>query len=339
MNAQLFSTDSEVHATLGAYARKVIRHEFEHIAKQEEAVLEDADIEPLHKMRVGMRRLRAAFNTFSPAIALPKKAAIQVIAEVSKQLGSTRDWDVMKHALKEDYRPLLSGTEQDRLDRTLNRLKKCRKRSFKQLEKALTGSRYKTLKRSLQDWLDDPTFETIAELPIDLVLPDLLLPMTSQLLLHPGWWVVPPEFSSAQVSKTSISKTPISKSSNIEQGLESKVLHSLRKLVKEIRYQSEFFETFYPPAYTDYIEDLKSIQELLGQLQDCTVLREFLTDELKTSLEDVLPTVAHRFQQTKHQAWENWQPLRQRFIDAAFRQELRSQILHPCYPSSESQQD
>jgi CHAD domain-containing protein len=114
------------------------------------------------------------------------------------------------------------------------------------------------------------------------------------------------------------------------------VLHSLRKLVKEIRYQSEFFESFYPPVYADYIEDLKSIQELLGQLQDCTVLSEFLTEELTTPLDEVLPTMAKRFQQIKHQAWENWQPLRQRFTDAAFRQALRTQLLHPRGPSPDN---
>jgi CHAD domain-containing protein len=326
MNVQILSAHSDVHSTIGSYACKMIQHELAQVAKQEEAVLEDSDVEPLHKMRVGMRRLRAAFNIFSPAIALPAQATIQVIAKVSKQLGSTRDWDVMKDALKNDYRPLLSGTEQERLNETLQHLKQLRKRSFRHLEKTLTGRRYKVLKRSLQEWLDHPIFETIAELPIDFVLPDLLMPMTGQLLLHPGWWVVPPEFSSVRIPKTR----------NIEQGPENEVLHSLRKQVKEIRYQSEFFKSFYPLVYTDYIEDLKSIQELLGQLQDCSVLSEFLTAELMTPVDKVLPTVAQRFQQTKDQAWQNWQPLRQRFTDAGFRQKLRSQILCPCYPSPEA---
>jgi CHAD domain-containing protein len=325
MSEQSLNTHSTVHLTLGSYARNMIQQELARIVKQEDAVLEDSDVEPLHKMRVGMRRLRAAFNIFAPAIALPKKVTIQVIAKVSKQLGTTRDWDVMNRALKEDYSPILSGTEQERLNGTLLHLKKHRQQSFRHLEKTLTGSHYKTLKRSLQKWLDDPIFEMIAELSIDFVLPDLLMPMTSQLLLHPGWRVVPPEFSAARTPKTP----------TIEQGPESKALHSLRKRVKEVRYQSEFFKSFYPPVYTDYIEDLKSIQELLGQLQDCTVLSEFLANELTTSLDDVLPTVAQRFQQIKHQTWENWQPLRQRFTDAAFRQALRSQILRPCDPPSE----
>jgi CHAD domain-containing protein len=331
MDVQSLNAYSNISSTIGSYAHQVIQQEFEHVVKHEQEVLEDTDIEPLHKMRVGMRRLRAAFNTFAPVLALPQKATIQTIAKVSKQLGSTRDWDVMKHALKEDYRPLLSGTEQDCLDVTLQHLKKHRKQSFRHLEKTLIGSHYKTLKRSLQEWLDNPIFEPIAELPIDLVLPDLLLPRTSQLLLHPGWWAVPPEFSSAQTSKT-----PSAKTSNSKQESESIVLHSLRKLVKEIRYQFEFFKSFYPPLYIDYIEDLKSIQELLGQLQDCTVLSEFLTEELTTPLDELLPTVAQQFHQVKHQAWDHWQPLRQRFTDSAFRQALRAQLLHPCGPSPEN---
>lgn len=321
MNIKLLSVPS----TVGSYAYGVIQHEFKRVVKQEKAVLEDLDLEPLHKMRVGMRRLRAAFNTFSPAIALPEKVTIQIVAKVSKQLGATRDWDVMQRMLQEDYRPLLSGSEQGQLDETLLQLQKYRKHSFKHLQKTLTGRRYKTLKRSLQEWLDHPTFETIAELPIDWVLPDLLLPMSSQLLLHPGWWIVPPEFSPTR-----------SKTSNPEQTPDSKVLHHLRKQVKGIRYQSEFFQSFYPPAYGDYIETLKSIQEILGQLQDCTVLGECLITELTSPLNDVLPTVAQQFQRLRQQAWENWQPLRQRFTDTEFRQALRSQLLHPCYPASET---
>jgi CHAD domain-containing protein len=322
MNMKLLSTPS----TVGSYAHGVIQHEFERIVKHEQAVLEDSDLEPLHKMRVGMRRLRAAFTTFSPAIALPKKVTVQMIAKVSKQLGTTRDWDVMQRTLTEDYRPLLSGTEQDLLDETLLQLKKHRKHSFKHLQKTLTGHHYKILKRSLQAWLDQPTFEAIAELPMDWVLPDLLLPMSSQLLLHPGWWVVPPEFRSP--------KKP--RALNPKQTPDSKVLHHLRKQVKGIRYQSEFFQSFYPPTYSDYIETLKSIQEILGQLQDCTVLGEFLMTELTSPLKDVLPTVAQRFQYIQQQAWENWQPLRQRFTDTEFRQALRSQLLHPCYPASDT---
>jgi CHAD domain-containing protein len=326
MNIKLLSAPS----TVGSYAQGVIQHEFERVVKQEKAVLDDLDLEPLHKMRVGMRRLRAAFNTFSPVIALPKQGTIQVIAKVSKQLGATRDWDVMQRALKEDYRPLLSNTEQDQLDKTLLQLKKHRKHSFKHLQKTLTGNDYDTLKRSLHAWLDHPTFESIAELPVDWVLPDLLLPTTSQLLLHPGWWVVPAEFSSSNRLKT------LNIELSIEQTPNSKVLHDLRKRVKEIRYQSEFFQFFYSPTYGDYIETLKAIQEILGQLQDCTVLGEFLITELTSPLSEVLPTVAQQFQCLKQQAWENWQPLRQCFTDPEYRQALRSQLLHPCNPASET---
>jgi CHAD domain-containing protein len=315
---------SDAPSTLGAYARKVIRHEFDRLMKHEDAVLEDTDSEPLHQMRVGMRRLRAALGTFSLVIILPKDVTVQGIAKISKQLGATRDWDVLNQTLKEDFQPLLKGSEQDRLDEALLHIKKHRKYSFSHLKKALTGKRYKTLTRSLQEWIEHPTFETIAELPIDLVLPDLLMPMTSEFLLHPGWWVVPFEFGSAQ----NLPNTP-----NIEQKLEYEVLHSLRKKAKGIRYQSEFFKSFYPPAYGDYIKDLKIMQETLGQLQDCKVLGEFLTSELTTCLDKTLPTVAQKLQQLKHESWETWEPLRQRFVDVEFRRNLRSQILNSSDPA------
>jgi CHAD domain-containing protein len=321
MNEQMINA----HSTVGEFAHAVIQHEFHRIIKQEEAVLEDVDSEPLHQMRVGMRRLRAAFYIFAPVIALPKKVTIQIVAKVSRRLGTTRDWDVLKDALETDYKPLLSGIELDQMKGALLNLKTHRKHDFSQLKKTLTGSHYKALKRSLQEWLDQPTFQAIAKLPIDSVLPDLLMPQMSQLLLHPGWWAdMSPEVSSTQNSAKTLYSL---------QAQDDEVLHSLRKKVKGVRYQFEFFKAFYDPAYSVYIEDLKSIQDILGQLQDCTVLDEFLTTELTIRLENVLPTVAHRFQQVKRQAWEAWQPLRQRFVDAEFRQNLRSQLIHPCHSS------
>lgn len=310
------------HSTAGDFAHAVIQQEFHRFTKQEAAVLDDADPEPLHQMRVGMRRLRAAFYVFAPAIALPEKVTIQVIAKVSKRLGITRDWDVLKDALETDYKPLLSGIELDQMNAALLNLKAHRKHSFRQLKKTLTDSHYETLKRSLQEWLDQPTFQTIAELPIHSVLPDLLMPLTNRLLLHPGWWTGISLVGKAQNSPKTL---------NTYREQDDEVLHSLRKQVKGVRYQFEFFKAFYDPAYGAYIEDLKSIQDILGQLQDCTVLDEFLTTELTIRLENVLPTVSHRFQQVKDQAWEAWQPLQRRFVDAEFRQNLRSQIIHPYH--------
>ena len=57
---------------LGEYSYQIIQQNFQRIIEQEKAIFEDKDPEPLHQMRVGMRRLRTAIQVFGSAIVLPK---------------------------------------------------------------------------------------------------------------------------------------------------------------------------------------------------------------------------------------------------------------------------
>ena len=53
---------SPPNETLGHYAYRIIQKNFKKIVKYEKAVSDDTDPEPLHQMRVGMRRLRSALH-------------------------------------------------------------------------------------------------------------------------------------------------------------------------------------------------------------------------------------------------------------------------------------
>ena len=66
-----------------------------------EGVLDTADIEPLHDMRVATRRLRAALEVFEPCF--PRKRYLRVLREVkalADALGERRDRDVTLAALE-----------------------------------------------------------------------------------------------------------------------------------------------------------------------------------------------------------------------------------------------
>lgn len=317
--------------TVGSYAHSVIQKQFQRLFMQESAVLEDLDPEPLHQMRVAMRRLRAALYTFSAVVRWPQEIAVQDIAKTSRRLGKARDLDVLQDSLTQDYQPLLHGIEQDQLQAILKSLQTQRKHCFSDLKRTLKSDRYLALKQTLVDWLAAPTFHILSELPLSVVVPDLVLPPTSRLLLDPAWWIG----RDWVVGASEPNPTP----SALLQGQQpfelgqldqhQDALHRLRKQVKGVRYQAELFTDLYGQSYRDYLADLKRIQNILGQIQDCSVLDDFLVNELETRLEDVMPTVARRLQQVQLQAWQAWQPIQQRFINPEFRQTLRSQLINP----------
>ncbi len=56
------------------------------------------------------------------------------------------------------------------------------------------------------------------------------------------------------------------------------VLHDLRKHTKHIRYQLEYFLPFMSKDSAPFVPLLENTQELLGQMQDGIVLREFLLE-------------------------------------------------------------
>jgi CHAD domain-containing protein len=65
-----------------------------------QGMLDSADPEYLHQVRVGLRRLRSALRAFAP---LPKKSRSlkHRLRRVMKALGPARDWDVLVHRLEE----------------------------------------------------------------------------------------------------------------------------------------------------------------------------------------------------------------------------------------------
>jgi CHAD domain-containing protein len=195
-------------------------------------------------------------------------------------LGGTRDLDVLQQELITRYQPLLKKKEQSKFDKALMHLKQKRDKHFLHLQKTLHGDRYDQLKQAIQAWLDQPTYNQMGDLSVSQSLPDLLLPLTCQLLLHPGWLV------GICIHGGKAMLLPIKNAEAVnQQCLQfSDVLHGLRKQTKQVRYQAEFFSDFYEASYLQRIEKFKTIQDILGQIQDHLVLRQFLESMLNAEL-------------------------------------------------------
>lgn len=311
--------------SLGEWAVLAISKHSEKVLKHEDDVLKDRDPEDLHQMRVGMRRLRSAITGFAPAISLPKSAQEKKIGKIAHTLGSLRDLDVLREALENQYKPILPSKEQKSLATALAYLDKQRKQVLAQVKDTLKGERYESLKQSLKKWLKQPEYTEIAQMPIQEVLPDLLLPGVSKLLLHPGWLV-------GTTVKGEVDVIRELQPEMIEQQLaQGDVLHSLRKETKRIRYQMEVFSDFYGSTYEVYLKDMKTIQALLGEMQDSVVLNEFLNQAMGSKTKSAIPTLTEQLAHKSYQAWQQWHTLQQRYLNLEIRKGFHLAMLQPTF--------
>ncbi|MGK7874920.1 MAG: CHAD domain-containing protein [Xenococcaceae cyanobacterium] len=318
--------------TFGDWAYLAIAKHFRKILKHESEVLKDKDPEELHQMRVGMRRLRSAIAGFAPALDLPKAAGERNVGKVARILGTLRDIDVLGDALKNQYQPALPAKEQKRLNKALKVLAKQRKHAFKQVQAILSDDLYQKLKQGFQNWLEQPSYREIGEISINDILPDLLLPQMSQLLLHPGWLV------GVQVEAEEIKFPDGLQKKEVEQLLDrqGEILHDLRKEAKRSRYQMELFTHFYGDTYNNYVKDIKKIQTVVGEIQDCFVLAEFLTEVFESDIKSQMPTLATQLTATRYQKWQEWEVLQRQFLNPKMRQDLHMTVLQPTLTRSET---
>jgi CHAD domain-containing protein len=318
-------TNKPDQKTFGDWAYLALQKHFQKTNKHESDVLKDRDPEALHQMRVGMRRLRTAVTGFAPALDLPKAAREKNIAKIARRLGELRDIDVLQDALENHYLPALPTKEQGTLNKVLSTLEKQRHKSLEQVQTTLKEQPYPKLKRAFKDWLEKPTYGELAEISIYEILPDLLLPSVSTLFLSPAWLV------GVKLEVGELESPSAINSQRVVQILNTHgdVVHSLRKQAKRVRYQMELFTDFYSSTYENYLNDIKEIQRILGEIQDSFVLAGFLADALNSEITVQLPTLAAQLTEARYQAWQEWQSLQQHYLNPQVRKDFHLAVLQP----------
>jgi CHAD domain-containing protein len=317
--------------TLGEFALASIQKHFHKSIKYEEEILKDLDPEPLHQMRVGMRRLRTAMMVFAPFLSLSIDLE-RDITRISKSLGSVRDLDVLGLWLQGFIADsALNENESKQAQKALQRLQSRRQKHFKQMCSTLKGNRYRQFTEEFQEWLKSPSFKAGAEWPIRLVLPDILLPLINKLLLHPGWLaaIAPHQESVGPIDEWSPNSEIIGDQVEIYLAEYGTILHDLRKQAKRVRYQTEFFKDFYTSAYNEQTQEFRAIQDLLGQLQDSQVLSDFLIQEMGSQWKESIPSLEGNMRKQRLEQWQQWQPIQQKYLSTQFRDDLRMLILQP----------
>jgi CHAD domain-containing protein len=332
--------------TIGGFAHSLIQRQVKKIAKLESDVVHDLDPEALHQMRVSLRRLRTVVRLYGGVLKLPKDAQESRLQWVAIRLGALRDVDVLldllspwiaewsEHSGSPDSNHGTQTHKQEfkAIQTIVRSLQRNRGDRLKRVRHTLRSSHYRSMQKALQRWIADPTFHPVAAFPVNQALPDIWMLLISQLLLHPGWLFCTEE---TEGGDRILSEDPTHLQTILTH--ESRVLHSLRKQMKRVRYQTEFMierkEAVTPGDSTtpwqDWLDHFKRVQDALGQLQDSYVLRQFLQEALGNHWQRQLPDIAQRLATHEHTAWTEWRSQQQYYLLTEFRQQLRHNGLHP----------
>ena len=216
------------------------------IHDNEQGFLRGEDPEYLHQVRVGLRRLRVA-------LALPRDKSWDESFEplrgelqwLSRSLGVARNWDVMA----EELLPVLErDCGSSALDALRLRVNTERRRAVRAARRALRSARSQRL------WLH------LARLTV--VQGEAIAPVTS----------------TVDFARTALSRRhhKLGRYAELLQ-LEPQALHRARIDAKKLRYVSEFFASLWSGKEAKrFIQQLKQLQDLLGQINDAAVARSIL---------------------------------------------------------------
>lgn len=267
--------------TNGRLAQDLIQQHLQRVVKGHQRVKDRHDPEPLHQMRVAMRRLRTTLQQFAPLLVLPAAVSDRRLAKSVRRLGLARDLDVLQGRLVETFLPQLPEQEQQTLRPVLRALRRERDLAQEHLEDVLRSSGHLEMVAALQHWLKRPQFTALAALPAREWLLEWQLPYLQTLMLHPGWSVTRPAG-------------------------DPDTLHELRKQLKTARYRLENLAPHCSAELQGWIGHLKQGQDLLGELNDLLVLRRAINDQLPSGLATDLPELHQLLLLTEARCWELW---------------------------------
>jgi CHAD domain-containing protein len=295
------ATRDEPAATLtsGAFALELIQRQIRTLGKLQGEVLADRGPEPLHQLRVSLRRLRTALDQFSPALDLPAGVNERRIASVARRTSLCRDLDVLGLRLRTELLPKLPENEQHALKRAMKRLGEDRAQAFATLQEALNGSRYLKLLARLSRWQKQPCYTPLGVLPLLPWLFDWQAPFTAALFLHPGWLVEDPS---------------------------SETLHGLRKCIKRARYSLDNLKTWCQPPLQSWADDLRLAQDHLGALHDLQILQRSFKDGESLWKTSRLPVLQAELESLQLLHWLRWRELALRMHQDDNRHAIQHQL-------------
>jgi CHAD domain-containing protein len=250
--------------SLAEAGRKVMRQHFVAMLSQEEGTRNGENIEALHDMRVATRRMRASFEVFGSAFE-PKalKLHLKGLRSTGRALGRVRDLDVFMEKAQR-YLDEQSQTEPHGLDSLLQSWQAQREKARATMLVYLDSKEYQNFKDAFVAFITT-TGAGALPLPKGNPTPNLVRELAPALVYE--------RLATVLAYDAVIPEAPVEQ------------LHALRIEFKKFRYTTEYFRDVLGPQSKGIIDELKTIQDHLGDLNDAQVaiqiLQEYLKDQLK----------------------------------------------------------
>lgn len=267
-------------------SRQTVEGAFEHILKVnlasvtvwEPVALAGEDIEGVHQMRVGLRRMRSALSVFQSAI--PRKLTRPLAKEMrwsARALDRARDLDVY---IAENF-PAKGGKYQDKIQSIA---RKHREEAYSKVRRVVQCKRYQTFNRIIVNWLNTKDWRKHLSVEERKVLRRRITPFACRVLEE--------HLGNVLEAGKEIDK------------IDSEALHRLRIECKKLRYATEFFAPLYGERMKDFTRHLKALQDLLGTLHDTAVLPGLQRDLLKDTRSSKLKRFAGKLENNREKESE-----------------------------------
>jgi CHAD domain-containing protein len=232
--------------------RKILLAELVKMLEHENGSRTGKDIEDVHDMRVATRRMRSAIRLLKPYF---KAKDIRVfnrhLRRLAWALGDVRDLDVMIEQLGR-YQAGLEADRQAALQPVIDELDRRRQFAREELNAHLDSKTYRRFVKSFTEFLTQPVPEArpahdgeVTPFQVRHVLPLLISERLAAVRAY----------------------------DTILPAAEPKTLHMLRIEFKRLRYVLSLFQDVLGAQAKEVIEEIKTIQDHLGHLNDSAVAR------------------------------------------------------------------
>lgn len=230
-------------------------------------IRQGGDIEPIHRMRVASRRLRAAIPLFMDCLpATQSREWLRKVKAVTRALGAARDLDVQIEALKQIKAGLSEARYRPGMQRLILRFQQRRDRLQAKVMKTLDEIE----KRRLPEKMAAKLTLLVTHAETGMPLPHLLYERSAAAI-------------QARLDEFLSFEPYISRPECVTE------LHAMRIAAKKLRYTMEVFAPLYPGELQGYLQAVRAAQELLGYIHDCDVwlqtLPGFMESERQRTLE------------------------------------------------------
>jgi CHAD domain-containing protein len=247
----------EPNDLLAEAGRKVMRYHFAEMLRHEDGTRLGEDIEALHDMRVATRRLRASFEVFSDAFEPQAlKPHLKGLRATGRALGSVRDLDVFMEKAQR-YLSMLPEAERGGLDPLLSKWHEQREEKRARMLEHLNSWAYASFKRKFNLFLHSPG-TGVRSKPVEQPAPERVSELAPVLIYS--------RIAAARAYAPLLADAPVER------------LHMLRIEFKKLRYTVEYFSEVLGKRSLEVIDDLKQIQDHLGDLNDAQVATQIIGD-------------------------------------------------------------